>query len=235
MDTRPTRITPLYHSHLALHASIVQMQGWLHPEKYGDIRTEVELTRSNAGLCDLSFPYKLDVRGRGLLKTVESLLGVSDISIGRILPLSNSNSTDPPLTCVLNDQHFLILILEMTVESLRSVEELFEQTGATLTDVTSGYSIIQLTGPSSLSVLSKLTDADLRTANFSNYSCGEWGLAEVRTVILRRDIGNLPNFMMLIPADHSQFVWRQLLQAGGDYHLRPYGLAALRILEGRGV
>jgi len=54
----------------------------------------------------------------------------------------------------------------------------------------------------------------------------------VRAIILRRDLGPLPAFHLLVSREYGESVWDSLLHAGSEFPITQFGLKALQILEG---
>jgi glycine cleavage system aminomethyltransferase T len=57
------RQSALHHCHLEAHAQLKTFAGWQLPAWYSDPSSELEHVRSSAGISDVSYLSKLDVRG----------------------------------------------------------------------------------------------------------------------------------------------------------------------------
>jgi glycine cleavage system aminomethyltransferase T len=99
------------------------------------------------------------------------------------------------------------------------------------TDVTSVYADLFLVGPRSKDVLGKLTSLNVSNAALPNLACAQASLAHVHTIVLREDVGPIPGFHLLVSREYGESAWEAVVDAGREFHLRPFGLGALGILR----
>ena len=104
--------------------------------------------------------------------------------------------------------------------------------GVWVTDVTSVFAQFLLAGPASRDVLRKLTSFNVSENALPDSGCGQASVAHVRAIILRRDLGPLPAFHLLVSREYGESVWDSLLHAGHEFRITQFGLKALQILEG---
>lgn len=108
----------------------------------------------------------------------------------------------------------------------------FPEWDVKMTAVTDGWASINVAGPRSRELLSRITDIDLRPDSF--------GYMEVRTGIVS-DIpecfvwrigftGEL-SFEVHIPANHGLEVWESLIDHGADLEVKPFGVEAQRVMR----
>src|SRR5512146_1978165 len=71
--------TPLYDTHVALGARMVEFGGWEMPVQYSGILEEHNAVRTAAGLFDIDHMGQFDVTGPGALAFLQTLLS-SDLS-----------------------------------------------------------------------------------------------------------------------------------------------------------
>jgi glycine cleavage system aminomethyltransferase T len=98
-------------------------------------------------------------------------------------------------------------------------------------DVTSVYADLFLAGPWSKAVLGKLTSLNVSEATLPNLSCAQTSLAHVHTIVLREDLGLIPGFHLLVSREYGESVWDAIVHAGHEFHLQPFGLGALTLLQ----
>ena len=103
--------------------------------------------------------------------------------------------------------------------------------GAHTRDVTSVFAQFLLAGPRSREILSKLTSLNVSDPVFPNSESRQTSLAHVHCTILRKDLCALPAFHLLVGRDYGESAWESILHAGHEFHLSPFGLEALSILE----
>src|SRR5512142_3146017 len=68
------RRTPLYETHKALHARMVEFGGWEMPVQYSGILEEHRAVRTAAGLFDIDHMGQVRVRGTDALPFLQKLL-----------------------------------------------------------------------------------------------------------------------------------------------------------------
>ncbi|HWO39618.1 MAG TPA: hypothetical protein VNO32_63420 [Candidatus Acidoferrum sp.] len=99
------------------------------------------------------------------------------------------------------------------------------------TDVTASYANFRLAGPMIRDVLSKLTSLNLSDVALPNLACAQASVVHVHGIVLRKDIGSIPAFYLLVGREYGESVWQSIAHAGDEFHLCPFGLEALQSLE----
>jgi glycine cleavage system aminomethyltransferase T len=98
-------------------------------------------------------------------------------------------------------------------------------------DISSVYACFLLAGPRSRDVLSKLTSLNVSNVALLNLSCAQTSLAHVHTILMRADIASILAFYLLVSREYAESVWESIVRAGREFHLRLFGLMALRSLH----
>jgi len=210
------RHTPLFHAHERAGASLMEHHGWRVPAYFTFAQKEAEQLSKRAGLGDLSWMTKLDLKGWGL-KTPPAV-------------------RDARAWC-LGPQHYLVTcappMSEATIANLLSSaasQDLSLPPPIYITDVTSVYAQFLLAGPRSRDILRKLTSLNVST--LENLACGQASLAHANSKVLRDDLQDLPAFHILLSREYGESVWEAILHAGHEFELAPVGLKALEFLGG---
>jgi 4-methylaminobutanoate oxidase (formaldehyde-forming) len=102
---------------------------------------------------------------------------------------------------------------------------------ATVTDVTSAYTLLSLQGPRSREVLRRLTTTDLSTPAFPFRTAREIDVALARVLCLRLTYVGELGYELYVPTEHAADVHDRLLGAGAGLGLRHVGLKALGSLR----
>jgi sarcosine oxidase subunit alpha len=212
------RQTPLFHAHERTGAILIDHHGWQIPTYFTDAQTEAEQILKTAGLSDLSWMTKLDLKGYGL-KTPPA---VASGRAWRLAPEHYLITCEPP-------RREAILA---NISSCQTSRDLFLPAPVYITDVTSVYAQFLLAGPRSREILRKLTS--LNVSNLDNLHCGQASLAHVHCVVLRDDLENMPAFHLLVSREYGESVWDAVMQAGNEFQFARFGLAALKGLGGAG-
>jgi len=194
----------------------MEHQGWQVPAHFTRARKEAEQVSKSAGLSDLSWMTKLDLKGY-CLKTP---------------PAVGSGCA-----WCLGPQHYLVTCQppkrETLIANLRSFPaslDLSLPPPVYITDVTSVYAQFLLAGPRSREILRKLTS--LNVCALENLACGQASVAHVHSIVLRDDFAGLPAFNVLMSWEYGESVWEAILHAGHEFELAPFGLKALEFLGG---
>jgi sarcosine oxidase subunit alpha len=101
-----------------------------------------------------------------------------------------------------------------------------------VTPVTTSYASINVAGPTSRELLSRLTDVDLDPEAFAYMRVRTGTVAGVPDCVLWRIgfTGEL-SFEIHVPAGYGLHVWEALMAAGADLGVTPFGVEAQRVLR----
>ncbi len=229
------RRSALHAAHVVAGARLGEHDGWQCPEGYAGIEDELRTVRSGVGLADVSPAAKLDVRGNDTLSAIARRLSLPVPVTGTVMHLSPPVSTGNGLLCCLTPLHARLFVpadaaARIATRWARAHAADTHPVRARLTDVTSAYTVIQVSGPRSRELLRKLTALDIGAEAFPDLACAQTGIAGVHALILRADMRALLSFQVCCGREFGAFVWDALLDAGREFGAHPVGLAALRTL-----
>ena len=213
-----TRQTALFHKHEQAGAGFTDHHGWQVPAYFTWAHKEAEQLCHSAGLSDVSWMTKLDLKGYGL-NTPPALRDARTWPLG---PLHHLLTCDPPA----RDR-----VLEQMAAALTSAPDLALPPPVYVTDVTSVYAQFLLAGPRSRDILRKLTS--LNVSVLENLACGQASLAHVHSTVLHEDLGEIPAFHILVSREYGESVWDAMMHAGHEFQLTSFGLRALDVLSSR--
>jgi aminomethyltransferase len=223
MTLGPFRTSAMYRVQEALGARFTDDAGWRVADVYSSVEDEMARARSGVGLCDVSACGKLDVRG----DAVESL-GVK--ATGRPVPTVGLASRErvngaSVLLCRRAADELLVLTPPREMSAVADVlTKAVEGACAHVTDLTSGFAVVDLIGENVGALLERLVALDLSSVPPLGIVQGE--LARVHAIMLRLEHPALTVFRALIPRESGDFVWRTLGEAGHDLGFTPVGAAA---------
>jgi heterotetrameric sarcosine oxidase gamma subunit len=101
----------------------------------------------------------------------------------------------------------------------------------TVTDVTSGTTLLTVQGPASRELIGRLTDADLSNQAFPYLSARQVHVGYAPVLALRVTYVGELGWELHVPAEYGAGVYDDLLEAGADLGLRPVGLSAMSSLR----
>lgn len=174
--------------------------------------------RRAAGLADLSWVLKFDLKGQG----------------AKDLPPLNQGLFSWPLAPL----HFLVTCNPSARSPLMEALQELQGAGSDLslppplyiTDVTSVYAQFLLAGPRCREILGKLTSLNLSDRALPDLSCGQSSVSHVHAIILRNDLEGFPAYHLLISREYGESIWESVLEAGEEFDLVPLGLQAQQLL-----
>ena len=236
----PFKRTPIHHRHVQANALMVETAGWQRPHNYGDPQAEAATVRQRVGIIDIGTLGKLDIRGNDAAEILDFVYTrpFSDLRIGRvrygILTADNGTIMDDGTVARLARNRYYATTATSNVEM---VEQWFKwwmadrDMCAHITNITSGYSVINVAGPNARDTLSKLTDIDLSPRKFRYMTVREGDVAGVPSMLLKVGFVGELGWEVHCPAEYGEHMWDALLEAGAEFGITPFGLEAQRILR----
>ncbi len=241
----PQRRSPMQAWHERAGATPLVAGAWVRPDGYGDPQAEALAVRERVGIIDVTPIGRLDLRGTDVPKLLE-LLYVNrwqKLAMGRVrygvMCADDGVVLDDGVTGRLGDQHYLMTTTTNGAATVWEWAESWLQTEhpdwqVHVTPVTSSYAGINVAGPRSRELVSRLVDDDLDlSAEAFPYMHVRTGrLAGVAGCLLWRIgfTGEL-SYELHVPAGYGLHVWETLLERGDDLGVRAVGIEAQRILR----
>ncbi len=236
----PIKRTPLDRKHRALGAEMFDSNMWQRPRVYGSVQDEAMAVRNAVGIIDVSTLGKLDVRGRDAPALLDRLYthSFSTLRNGRVRygVLCADNGTimdDGTVTRLAEDRYFVTT----STASVEAIEEWFKwwmagsDACAHVTNVTSGYAVINVAGPRARDTLAKLTDIDLSPRAFRYMRAREGSVAGAPTLMLRIGFVGETGWELHFPAEYGEHMWDSLMDAGSEFGISPFGTETQRVLR----
>lgn len=202
------------------------------------VRREHDAIREAVGVIDMSLMAKLVVAGPHAA-AVLGRLSANDVSreVGRLVYTQWLNPAGGIIADVtvtrLGDEKFLVVasdIIHRRIEPLirrqRRADEI-----VTVTDVTSGTTLLTVQGPASRELISRLTDADLSNEAFGYLSARQIHVGYAPVLAMRVTYVGELGWELHVPTEYAAGVYDDLLAAGADLGIRPVGLSAMGSLR----
>lgn len=241
---KPVRYSPMQPWH-ARHGAVPLVAGqWIRPDHYGDPAAEVRAVRERVGIIDVTPIGKLDLRGPDVPALLNLLyvnkwsqLGVGRVRYG-VMCAEDGVVLDDGVTGRLSEQHYLMSTTSSGAGNVWEWVERWLQTEhpewrVHATGLTTAYASINIAGPSSRELLSRLAEGvDLRPEAFGYMHVRTGTVAGVEDCVLWRIgfTGEL-SYEIHVPAGYGLHVWERLIAAGADLGVVPFGVEAQRILR----
>jgi aminomethyltransferase len=231
-------------------AKMVEFNGWDMPVEYpsaGGIIAEHMAVRTGVGIFDVSHMGDIRLSGPEALAAVQhiSMNDASKLAVGQAqysaLLYPEGTFVDDVIVHRLGEQDYLLVINAGTREKdFAWVRDNTSGFHCKVENLSDEFTQIAIQGPKAVSLLQKLTDADLSALKFYWFTHGSIALFEKS---VRRYLQNIliartgytaeDGFEIYIPSDEvtSAHVWNYILDAGKEFGVVPCGLGARNTLR----
>jgi glycine cleavage system aminomethyltransferase T len=240
----PVRYSPMQPWH-AQHGAVPLVAGeWIRPDHYGDPHAEVRRVRSQVGIIDVTPLGKLELRGPDIPKLLNLLyvnkwskLAVGAVRYG-VMCGEDGVVIDDGVCGRLAPDHYFMSTTSSGASATWELIEYWLQVehpdwDVIVTPMTDGYASINVAGPRSRQLLTRLVDGvDLDREAFGYMNLRQGRVAGVDGCYMWRIgfTGEL-SYELHVPAAYGLYVWEQLLSAGADLGCGPFGVEAQRIMR----
>jgi glycine cleavage system aminomethyltransferase T/glycine/D-amino acid oxidase-like deaminating enzyme len=254
---RNIRRSVLHDRLVAQGAHFGQSAGWEFPEWFADpgehpkttldfarqeshdiVAREHHAVREAVGVLDMTLMAKLIVQGPDAA-AVLSRLSANDVTArtGRIVYTQWLNEAGGIVADVtvtwLEPERFLVIASDVIHRRIEPLIRRETRPGefVTVTDVTSGTTLLSVQGPASRELISRLTDAELSNASFPYLSARQIHVGYAPALAVRVTYVGELGYELHVPAEYGPGVYDDLMAGGADLGIRPVGLAAMTSLR----
>jgi sarcosine oxidase subunit alpha len=239
----PVRYSPMQPWHEA-HGAVALLAGqWIRVDHYGDPAAEVRNVRQNVGIIDVTPLGKLDLVGPDVAKLLNLLyvnkwskLDVGGVRYG-VMCAEDGVVLDDGVTGRLDNDHYL---MTTTTSGAGTVWEWVENWLQTehpdwrvhVTPVSTAYASMNVAGPASRELLSRLTERiDLSPDAFPYMNVRKGSVAGVDSFMWRIGFTGELSYEIHVPSAFGLHVWESLMAAGADLGVGAFGVEAQRIMR----
>ena len=223
--------TPLYEEHVALGGRIVDFGGWALPVQYSGILEEHLTVRKEAGLFDVSHMGEFLLEGEKATDYLQHLLtnDFSQMPSGKVtyspMCYPDGGVVDDLLVYKLDEHKYWLVVNASNTQKDWEWCNAQNEHGVVLTNLSDLVAQIALQGPAAQSILAKLTDANLDALKFYHFDlhveiCG------ISVLLSRTGYTGEDGFELYTDHTNAVKLWRELLQAGEEFGIKPVGLGA---------
>jgi aminomethyltransferase len=234
----PERRTPLYENHLRLGAQMVRGGGdYMFPLSYTSPVEEHVNTRANVGMQDLSTMGEVDVKGPGAERLLNQLLvnEIRDLHPGqaRYSTICNEQGgvVDDITAYKFNDEHFMVVTSSAPrKKTFRWIADHAIGTSTYVTDISASVALPVVQGPRSRDFLKSVArDVDVDALKFFRFATARIGDTEL--VLSRSGYTGELGYELYTPSEEAGALWDELIRAGREFGLKPYGVTAMQSLR----
>ena len=257
-SARNIRKTAIHEQLAKAGAFFVEGMGWEIPDWYAPVGVEAKIEKYSWGrqnwfeyhaaehkacredviLMDVTSMSKFLVQGQDAEKVLNRICA-NDVAvpIGKVVYTQWLNErggmeADLTVTRLAEEKFFIVSAGDVYTHDLMWLKRHIPyDSHAFVTDVTSGYTLINIQGPKSRELVKRLTTADVSKEAFPYMSAREidinYALVQVFRVTYEGELG----FELYIPTEFSAHVYESVLEAGQDLGLKHAGFQALNSLR----
>jgi sarcosine oxidase subunit alpha len=235
------RRTAMHDWHLRNGAQMMDAGNWKRPQLYTSVEQEYAAVRERAGLIDVSTLGKIELRGADVVRFLEFIypnrfanLKVGRVRYGVICDDAGILLDDGTIARLADDRFFLTT----TTGNADAIDSWFRswlvarpEWDVRMTNVSGSYAAMNLAGPRSREILSRLTSADLSANALPYLAATECEAAGAKAIVLRVGFVGESGFEIHVPTHFGLAVWEAILDAGREFGLQPFGVETQRLLR----
>ncbi|QLC74714.1 sarcosine oxidase subunit alpha [Pseudomonas sp. LPB0260] len=246
----PKRYTALHAWHLKNGAEFEDVGQWKRPwyfpkrgeDMHAAVARECKAVRDSVGILDASTLGKIDIQGpdaREFLNRVYTnawtKLDVGKARYG-LMCKEDGMVFDDGVTACLADNHFVMTTTTGGAGRVMEWLEIYHQTEwpelkVYFTSVTDHWATLTLSGPNSRKLLAEVTDIDLDKDAFPFMTWKEGKVGGVPARVFRISFTGELSYEVNVQADYAMGVLEQIVEAGKQYNLTPYGTETMHVLR----
>lgn len=223
--------TALVNVHKSLGAKMVPFAGYVMPVQYEGINIEHETVRNAIGVFDVSHMGEFILKGPGALDLIQRVTSndASKLSGGKAqyscLPNETGGIVDDLIVYALEDGNWMLVVNASNIEKDWAWIQKFNHQNVEMVNISDDTSLLAVQGPKAMEVLQKLTQTDLASIPYYNFTKGT--VAGCPNVLISNTgYTGAGGFELYIENKHAETIWNAVFEAGKEYGIKPCGLGA---------
>lgn len=224
--------TPLYETHVKYGGKMVPFAGWEMPVQYGSgVIKEHMAVREACGLFDVSHMGEILIEGREACAALNHLMTNDFTSMvpgdARYSPMCNEDGgvVDDLIVYMFSPEKYMAVVNAANESKDFDWMTSHNNTGASISNVSSDYGQIAIQGPFAEKVISKLVNADDIPAENYTFKDGV-DISGHKVLLSRTGYTGEDGFEIYTVSSETPEIWEILMEAGKEYGLIPCGLGA---------
>ncbi|PDW04472.1 glycine cleavage system aminomethyltransferase GcvT [Candidatus Viridilinea mediisalina] len=225
--------TPLFETHVAMGARMVEFGGWEMPVQYHGIIEEHRAVREQAGLFDISHMGRFMVRGSQAEDFLQQMLtcNVAAIPFGQasygLLCQPDGGVVDDVFVYHLLDEFLVVVNAANRDKDWAWLNQHSSGFDVELEDRSERWAMLALQGPQAQSLLAHAPDSTTSDlAHLPFHSVALTTIFGFTALIARTGYTGEDGFELFFEAHHAADVWNGLLALGQPGSVQPCGLGA---------
>ena len=216
----------------------VEKYTWGRQNWFEYLAAEHKACREDVILMDVTSMSKFLVQGRDS-ERVLNYVCANDVAVpvGKVVYTQWLNErggmeADLTVTRLAEDKYFIVSAGDFYTHDLLWLKQRVPYDAhAVITDVTSGYTLMNIQGPKSRQLMRRITTADVSREAFPYMTAQEIDLNYALALVMRVTYEGELGFELYVPTEFSTHVYEAVIEAGHDLGLRHAGFQALNSLR----
>lgn len=224
--------TALTKTHESLGAKMVPFAGYNMPVSYDGVNAEHETVRKALGVFDVSHMGEFLIKGSKALDLIQKVSSndASKLTVGKAqysyLPNENGGVVDDLIIYKIEDETYLLVVNASNIDKdWNHISKYNENIGAEMRNISEDYSLLAIQGPKAVEAMQSLSSHDLAEIKFYNFIVGDFAGIE-HVIISATGYTGSGGFEIYCKNSEVEQIWNKVLEAGGNYGIKPIGLAA---------
>ena len=253
-DFRPTRLPPSHQWAAEQGAVFVETGYWLRAQWYPrpgetdwleSVSREVRTVRSAVGVCDVSTLGKIDVQGPDAIAFLERIYcnAFASLPVGRarygLMLREDGFVMDDGTTARLGEHRFVVTTTTANAARVMQHMEfcrqwLWPELDVQIVSVSDQWAQYSIAGPRSRELLTRIVDPthDISNVAFPYLAASELSvLGGIPARLFRISFSGELAYEIAVPAGWGDHLIRQLMNAGHEHGIVPYGTEALGVMR----
>lgn len=225
------KTTPFTDIHQALGAKMSPFAGYNMPIEYSGIINEHQTVCQGVGVFDVSHMGEFWVRGPKSLELLQNLVS-NDVSIIKdgqaqysCLPNETGGIVDDLLVYKFSDTDYLVVVNASNIDKDWEWFNSHNKCGALLENASDKTAQLAIQGPKAINVMQKLTDVDLSSIPYYNFTTGKFAGFE-NVIISNTGYTGAGGFEIYFDPETGVSIWNSIFEAGEEFGIKPIGLGA---------
>jgi len=225
------KFIPLNDLHVKLGGKMVPFAGYNMPVRYSSDIEEHMTVRKGVGVFDVSHMGEFTVKGPNALDLIQRVTSndASKLVDGQAqyscLPNETGGIIDDLIVYKVKDNDYMLVVNASNIDKDWNWISKFNTKGAEMKNISDDICLFAVQGPRAVTVLQKLTKADLSTIKYYHFAISEF--AGVPNVIMSNTgYTGAGGFEIYVNKQHAEKVWHAIFEAGKEFDIKPIGLGA---------
>jgi aminomethyltransferase len=221
----------LHSTHVNLGAKMVPFAGYNMPVQYEGVNIEHQTVRNTVGVFDVSHMGEFLIEGKNALALIQKVCSndASKLTVGKAqysyFPNDDGGIVDDLIVYKIKEETYLLVVNANNIEKDWNWIQSKNDVGATMRNVSEGYSLLAIQGPKAIEAMQPLSSHDLSEIKFYNFIVGDFAGIE-NVIISATGYTGSGGFEIYCKNNEVQQVWDKVFEAGASYGIKPVGLAA---------